>query len=231
MDTQFLVKEHRDFHFPPQVNLRFINLSLISTRIWRTAQFINTFLSYIVKNNSYLEQVFTHDMPPQTLLAMISNCKYITHLFLQHADITDGLVIDIAKAYPNLKLFSLHNNNNISDCCITELAERCKQLTYLNITGCERVTDTGLLSVAKYCVGLRFLCIPRTTVSLNGISEIVNKCTKLKYLILELTVRNYNNILDYTQAITFLLSRGIKPVPSALLQCIFNGIEPNWEKE
>lgn len=67
-----------------------------------------------------------------------------------------------------LKFLDLCGAQNLSDEALSCIS-KCKNLESLNLTWCVRVTDEGVISIAKGCTSLEFL-------SLFGIVGVTDKC-------------------------------------------------------
>ncbi|CAI0406494.1 unnamed protein product [Linum tenue] len=72
---------------------------------------------------------------------------------------------------PHLRFLDLCGSQHLSDEGLTCIA-KCKDLVSLNLTWCVRITDVGVIAVAKGCRSLEFL-------SLFGIIGVTDKCLEV----------------------------------------------------
>ena len=120
-----------------------------------------------------------------SLLAVARRCRQLEHLNLgliwgnaMHADVIFGA---IAKHCPKLERLGLLWAP-ITDLGVTVLAE-CLRLRHLDFTGCKRLTDEGLGSIARYCLVLETLYLDDcTSVTDPGVELLLVNCSRLLYL-------------------------------------------------
>ncbi|HJN85493.1 MAG TPA: hypothetical protein QF873_04245 [Patescibacteria group bacterium] len=72
------------------------------------------------------------------------------------------------KIYTRLDLFPFGNRNSIPRSYFTTLSSKCMDLKNLNLSGCNQITDEGLIALANNGKGLMSL-------SLDGCHQITNR--------------------------------------------------------
>ncbi|NWX99839.1 DRC6 protein, partial [Nothoprocta ornata] len=126
-------------------------------------------------------------------LKMIAPLKYI--LILNLADcirIGDGGIKPFVEGSSGATLRELNLNNcvRVTDASVTEIAQRCHNLTYLNLRYCENVTDTGLEALGNMS-SLISIDISGTNISDMGLGAL--GCSgKIK----EISISECQNISD-----------------------------------
>lgn len=97
----------------------------------------------------------------------------------------------------NLEYLNLKNVVNIDDDLISDIANRCEKLTYLDINLCTCLSSTTLNDFGKL-KNLEYLNIRQLKIRPNGIIGITKSCKNLKTLIMlsdNLTVSNLQGIV------------------------------------
>ncbi|XP_064905209.1 F-box and leucine-rich repeat protein 13 isoform X2 [Columba livia] len=126
-------------------------------------------------------------------LSMISPLKHI--LVLNVADcirISDGGVRPFVQGSSGTKLRELNLTNciRVTDASVTEIAQRCHELTYLNLRYCENVTDAGIEALGNIS-SLISLDVSGTSISDMGLRAL-GRQGKIK----ELSLSECKNISD-----------------------------------
>jgi len=161
-----------------------------------------------------LQQLFiTGGFTSALLETMVTGCPKITHLRLGESALANKDLALISKHYPMLQLFSI-KNDEINESGIRDLVMRCHQLTYINLGSCANIDDTCMGHIAEHCKELRFLEVINTRVT-EQIVNIIGECKKLKFLIENYNSQN-NEKLDEKR--------------KAIIDIIFEGKQPNWDK-
>lgn len=91
----------------------------------------------------------------------LSNCKKID----------ESGYLELAKRLPRVIKLNL-SRSNLSDTALVEVISRCRYLTSLDISGCQRLTEKGILAAVKNALSLQELDISRCHVSADVIEEI-----------------------------------------------------------
>jgi hypothetical protein len=64
---------------------------------------------------------------------------------------------------------------------VENLARKCRNLEYIDVSDCPAVDDVTLTTIAEHCSGLRYLCINGSDyITTSGLVRIATKCTNLK---------------------------------------------------
>ncbi|XP_074726008.1 F-box and leucine-rich repeat protein 13 [Strix uralensis] len=126
-------------------------------------------------------------------LEMISPLKHI--LVLNVADcirISDGGVRPFVQGSSGTKLRELNLTNciRVTDASVTEIAQRCHELTYLNLRYCENVTDAGIEALGNMS-SLISIDLSGTSISDMGLKAL-GRLGKIK----ELSISECKNISD-----------------------------------
>ena len=61
------------------------------------------------------------------------------------------LVVALAEHCPQLTDVNFSFCNQLTDASVVALAEHCPQLTYVDFSGCNQLTDTSVVALAKHC--------------------------------------------------------------------------------
>lgn len=86
--------------------------------------------------------------------------------------------LEIAKVLPRLIRLDL-SRSSLSDTALVEIASRCRILTFLNISGCDQITEKGVLALVKQANSLQKLDISRCHLSKKTMEEIKKICPYL----------------------------------------------------
>ncbi|XP_032852197.2 dynein regulatory complex subunit 6 isoform X3 [Tyto alba] len=126
-------------------------------------------------------------------LEMISPLKYI--LVLNISDcirISDGGVKPFVQGSSGTKLRELNLANciRVTDASVTEIAQRCHELTYLSLCHCEKVTDAGIEALGNMS-SLISIDLSGTSISDMGLTTL-SRHGKIK----ELFISECKNISD-----------------------------------
>ncbi|XP_017886508.1 F-box/LRR-repeat protein 7 [Ceratina calcarata] len=100
-----------------------------------------------------------HGVEDSGLVLTLSRMPHLACLYLRRcARITDASLIAIASYCCNLRQLSVSDCVKITDYGVRELAARLgPSLRYFSVGKCDRVSDAGLLVVARHCYKLRYL--------------------------------------------------------------------------
>ncbi|XP_012172495.1 F-box/LRR-repeat protein 7 isoform X2 [Bombus affinis] len=100
-----------------------------------------------------------HGMEDSGLVLTLSRMPHLVCLYLRRCvRITDASLIAIASYCCNLRQLSVSDCVKITDYGVRELAARLgPSLRYFSVGKCDRVSDAGLLVVARHCYKLRYL--------------------------------------------------------------------------
>ncbi|CAD5119492.1 DgyrCDS8099 [Dimorphilus gyrociliatus] len=103
-----------------------------------------------------------------------SYCNQLQYVYLRKCiRITDIGLQYLASLCSNIKELSVSDCPSIGDAGICQTAERLQSsLRYLSIAKCENITDTSLISLAKYCKRLRYLNARSCAITDRGLSVL-----------------------------------------------------------
>ena len=108
-----------------------------------------------ISDRGFFPPVVIHTTPlarskpmPQLRNLVLASCQKLT----------DVAVLRFPHVFPSLTHLDLSNCYRIKDASLGALAE-LKKLVKLDLSGCDELTDTGLVVVASYLLGLEVLCL------------------------------------------------------------------------
>ncbi|KAM6097267.1 LOW QUALITY PROTEIN: F-box and leucine-rich repeat protein 13 [Chlamydotis macqueenii] len=153
-------------------------------------------------------------------LKMISPLKHI--LALNVADcVSDGGVRPFAQGSSGAKLRELNLTNCIlvTDASVTEIAQRCHELTYLNLCYCENVTDAGIEALGN-TPSLISIDISGTSISDTGLRAL-GRHGKIK----ELSISRCKNssdteIQEFCKGTKYLAYRRVSYCPQLMDEAV-----------
>jgi hypothetical protein len=124
-----------------------------------------------------------------------SMCKFfkksqnLTLLSIESEVLTDHAFISVLPNFSRLLRLDVHTAEAsfYNDFCIIEICRHCTDLRVLNIAPAltERpsdITDAALEALVKHCPNLLCLSLPYTRISIDGIVQLVKKCSFLEFL-------------------------------------------------
>ena len=80
------------------------------------------------------------------------------NLYAQVEGVTDSMMSAIAQC-PALTFLDLTGATKVTDTGLTRVARGCPRLSYLNMTWCNSLTDAGLIALGENCQGLGLLSL------------------------------------------------------------------------
>lgn len=186
---------------------------------------------------SALEWIISRRYSPRNLL-LTTDCHY---LLSSGIDFSILKSIGFQKSKFFLKSMYLPKLKQISDSDLN-FVHNCPQLTSIDLSGCQGITDLGLRLVGEACPQLEFINLQNCGgISDNGVSELTQKCSKLKDIDLiccnTLTDRGISILaqrcpllqsikLDHSNQITaqsmFILGQECRQLKEVMLNCCVN---------
>jgi len=113
------------------------------------------------------------------------------HLKIEYLDFAgvmafrnDFLIVAIIRSSPNLKHFNI-SHNDVGDEVVEALAHTCHEIEYLDLGGCDFITEPSICNVIRSCPKLQHLKLGFCDISDKTIEEIARSCPNLKYLDLD----------------------------------------------
>ena len=108
----------------------------------------------------------------EELRIILQACKELIVLNLEDCKaITDEGFLDIPKYNANFTSLNL-SRTGISDQPLIEIASKCSNLTYLNLTRCENITAIGVLTLVKNALNLKELNLTSCSIPKSTLAEI-----------------------------------------------------------
>ncbi|KAL4431369.1 hypothetical protein ABPG75_006625 [Micractinium tetrahymenae] len=134
--------------------------------------------------------------------AVAVRCKQMEELVLEHTAVGDGGVLHAARGLPLLRTLCIADYTSslgqlaflpggprpvrgVSDAALQHIAEHCRSLQHLAITGSRRVTDAGLRHLAArpaLAAALTALCINHTAALDSAVGRLLGLSTQLRAL-------------------------------------------------
>ncbi|XP_012240528.1 F-box/LRR-repeat protein 7 isoform X2 [Bombus vosnesenskii] len=119
-----------------------------------------------------------------SLIAIASYCCNLRQLSVSDCvKITDYGVRELAaRLGPSLRYFSVGKCDRVSDAGLLVVARHCYKLRYLNARGCEALSDSATLALARGCPRLRALDIGKCDIGDATLEALSTGCPNLKKL-------------------------------------------------
>lgn len=119
-----------------------------------------------------------------SLVAIASYCSNLRQLSVSDCvKITDYGVRELATCLgPSLRYFSVGKCERVSDAGLLVVARHCYKLRYLNARGCEALSDSATLALARGCPRLRALDIGKCDIGDAALEALSTGCPNLKKL-------------------------------------------------
>ncbi|CAL7937974.1 unnamed protein product [Xylocopa violacea] len=119
-----------------------------------------------------------------SLIAIASYCGSLRQLSVSDCvKITDFGVRELAaRLGPSLRYFSVGKCDRVSDAGLLVVARHCYKLRYLNARGCEALSDSATLALARGCPRLRALDIGKCDIGDATLEALSTGCPNLKKL-------------------------------------------------
>ncbi|XP_066581369.1 F-box/LRR-repeat protein 7-like [Prorops nasuta] len=119
-----------------------------------------------------------------SLVAIASYCSGLKQLSVSDCTkITDFGVRELAaRLGPSLRYFSVGKCDKVSDAGLLIVARHCYKLRYLNARGCEALSDSATLALARGCPRLRALDLGKCDVGDATLEALSTGCPNLKKL-------------------------------------------------
>lgn len=84
-----------------------------------------------------------------TIIESMNYDKSLNSIFLNESKLTLSMLLSQTVDLVNLTHLSLRGDKQLNNFNLMNVINNCKQLKYLDLTQCSRITDTGILSLAK----------------------------------------------------------------------------------
>ncbi|KAI4495809.1 hypothetical protein M0802_008432 [Mischocyttarus mexicanus] len=119
-----------------------------------------------------------------SFVAIASYCGNLRQLSVSDcAKITDFGVREVAaRLGPSLRYFSVGKCDRVSDAGLLVVARHCYKLRYLNARGCEALSDSATSALARGCPRLRALDIGKCDIGDATLEALSTGCPNLKKL-------------------------------------------------
>lgn len=134
----------------------------------------------------------------EEVASSLAKCSKLQNLNLSYLDFDGELITDddlkkIISQQRGLRKLNVSNNDYISNKGLRHIATFCKQLTHLDISGCE-INNRGVASIVNNCKELTHLSIGNTTLQITNaaVELIAEKCIRL----VELNINGLDTISD-----------------------------------
>lgn len=133
-------------------------------------------------NCLYLRRCFR--ITDTSLVGMASYCTSLKQLSVSDCvKVTDFGVRELAaRLGPSLRYFSVGKCDRVSDAGLLVVARHCYKLRYLNARGCEALSDNAMIVLARGCPRLRALDIGKCDVGDATLEALSIGCPNLKKL-------------------------------------------------
>ena len=70
-------------------------------------------------------------------------------------EISERTVMLIAKSCSKLKRIEFYWNCRLTDFSLKKMATQCKELEYVNLSGCKYLTDSSIIALSENCPGIK----------------------------------------------------------------------------
>ena len=111
----------------------------------------------------------------------VQTCPILEHKYMQDSD-----YIQIAKACPNLEIFTIWSycGGHLSDNSVFEIVTRCPRLSNFTVSGDQKITNTTCFNISDNCKNLSSLSLNlhKTRVNDVGFIYLLNGCLEMKEL-------------------------------------------------
>ena len=129
---------------------------------------------------------YCHSLDNQSVIAVAQNCPMLKSLNLSIGILTNELDDESITALANCKQLTnlnLSNCEEITDASVTKVAQSCTSLTNLNLYGCEKLTDASVIAVSQNCPELKVLSLENCpAITDASITLIAQGCMQLTVL-------------------------------------------------
>jgi hypothetical protein len=136
------------------------------------------------------------------IIALKFNCfnnPYVLKDLNHGCNINDDDVLNIVKLFPDLKMFSLANTNNITGESLTHISNYCHELRILELCGFENITMDHVRNLVNGCPRIRVLIFDDVKkVEVNAYEYLINNLNELEY------VKSNNLIFGHSNTRVFM---------------------------
>lgn len=123
------------------------------------------------------------------LRPLVENCSQIVSLILSKVPLQDFDIISIAPYLKQLKYLDLQSCSKLTDRSMAALSIYCRLLIKLDLSYCNLLTDTGVEAIANNCTNLESISLIKChMVTDKSAAELSRKCQKLKELCMSRTL-------------------------------------------
>lgn len=145
-------------------------------------------LSDIVKKCTRLESINLQGcvcIRSSALIEMATHCKQLKKLNLAGLEcVNDNVLIEITRNCRDLEKIDLSWCEELTDVSVTQLVSQCTKIRTLRLRKCNELTDLTMHAISNHLYStLTYLDVMRCeNFSDEAVSELSEKCTKLKHL-------------------------------------------------
>lgn len=126
----------------------------------------------------------TTALTSEGLARVAQHCRRLEELHLDHSAAGDEVALALAKNCPGLRVFSAcRATTAASDTSVVTLFSSCHQLTHVNLSHNQRITDACLRDLHVHCPALRRLTLSGCTgLTPEGVLGVIRTCAVLENL-------------------------------------------------
>lgn len=187
LDDALLSEIFNHLDLPARKNFGLANKALQELFRFREKNLTLTGSNLAAALNRYpnVEQIrITGALRPEDVANISTVMEKITWLDLRDCnELTDAAIIALANKCPNLTSLNLSWRTQLTDAAITALANKCTKLTSLNLMLCYRLTDAAITALPNKCPNLTSLNLADCTLLTDAaITALANQCHNLSSL-------------------------------------------------
>ncbi|KAK0157815.1 hypothetical protein PV328_011505 [Microctonus aethiopoides] len=110
---------------------------------------VQNFTSAFERFSNLREFNYMTPIMKSTVVEKIASSRTLIKLSLNAMSYEDPNSINYLKNLVGLKSLNLHLNPQLEDSHIITIVNNCKKIEYLNIWGCDNITDLGIANISK----------------------------------------------------------------------------------
>ncbi|KAK0096179.1 hypothetical protein PV326_006219 [Microctonus aethiopoides] len=131
--------------------LRYLSPKITKLYLWERLHSMNVqnFTSAFERFSNLREFNYMTPIMKSTVVEKIASSRTLIKLSLNAMSYEDPNSINYLKNLVGLKSLNLHLNPQLEDSHIITIVNNCKKIEYLNIWGCDNITDLGIANISK----------------------------------------------------------------------------------
>jgi len=206
------------------------NIKVNKTLYW----YMDKTVSLFTKNCKDLKRISLSGQwyqPEQTILSISKRCHKLSTLQLNHVQFTVDNIIPSFSNFCCIEHLDLSGVNITNEVLNLIIDKNYYQLTSIKLRDCTRLTDESIIPMIEKCQELQYIDLKGCQVSTSTLLEIGNRCPKLRTLCLDgivgVTPEVINSLADGCPNLSIISLEKCQQVTNESIINLFKSVQSN----